>query len=122
LNGKIKLHIKPSKRGKERDTYYIFGSRWKDDILNYVKNPEFSFKTKTIEKQIERISKKLNIETLSTHSFRHTFATMFLTMGGSIETLSKLLGHDDISTTQIYGEIVNLRIENEIEKLNQDVI
>lgn len=117
-DGILRLHIKPSKRGKERDTYYIFGELFKNDIDTILQVNEFNFKTKTIKKQIERIKHALNIPSLSPHSLRHTFATTFLTAGGSIETLSKLLGHSDIKTTQIYGQIVNSRIENEIGKLN----
>ena len=41
------------------------------------------------------------------HVSRHTFATMALTMGVDIFTTSKLLGHTEVRTTQIYARIVN---------------
>ena len=41
------------------------------------------------------------------HSSRHTAATMNLSLGADIATVSKLLGHSDISTTQIYAEVIN---------------
>jgi site-specific recombinase XerD len=43
------------------------------------------------------------------HCFRHTYATLQLTFGTDIYTLSKLLGHKSLHTTQIYGHIVNER-------------
>lgn len=41
------------------------------------------------------------------HAFRHTFATLQLSLGTDLYTISKMLGHRDISTTQIYAKVVD---------------
>lgn len=41
------------------------------------------------------------------HASRHTFAVTQITMGTDIYTLSKLLGHSELKTTQIYADIID---------------
>lgn len=48
------------------------------------------------------------------HVARHTFATMLLTLGADLYTTSKLLGHTDIQTTEIYAKIVNRKKEEAV--------
>ena len=51
---------------------------------------------------------------LSYHCLRHTFATMLLSKGVPIESVSKMLGHTNIKTTQIYARITNKKIEQDM--------
>ena len=49
-----------------------------------------------------------------TYTARHTFATMTLSKGVPIESVSKMLGHTNIKTTQIYARITNKKIEEDM--------
>ena len=55
---------------------------------------------------------------LTFHMARHTFSTTIcLSNGISMETLSKMLGHSNIGTTQIYGKITNHKIREDMTAL-----
>lgn len=55
---------------------------------------------------------------LTFHLARHTFATtVTLTNGVPIESVSKMLGHSDIRTTQIYAKVVEMKISEDMTKL-----
>lgn len=43
------------------------------------------------------------------HCFRHTYATLQLTMGTDIYTVSKMLGHKHLKTTEVYGKVIDKR-------------
>ncbi len=53
------------------------------------------------------------------HVSRHTFATMMLSKGVPIETVSHMLGHSNITTTQIYARITNQKISDDMQKLSE---
>ena len=55
---------------------------------------------------------------LTFHMARHTFATTItLSNGVPIETVSKLLGHNKIATTQIYARVIDSKISTDMEQL-----
>ena len=70
---------------------------------------------KVLSRLIKRagISKKITF-----HCSRHTAATLSLTLGNSIEVTSKLMGHSKISTTEVYGKIVNEARRAAVDKQN----
>lgn len=52
------------------------------------------------------------------HVSRHTFATMELTLGADLYVVSKLLGHTNVGTTQIYADIINKRRDEAVELID----
>ncbi|BFK02697.1 hypothetical protein F090043F1_08250 [Parabacteroides goldsteinii] len=58
-----------------------------------------------------------------TYLARHTFATTTtLAKGVPIETVSKMLGHTNIETTQIYARITNNKISNDMQGLDKKFV
>lgn len=56
------------------------------------------------------------------HMSRHSFATsVCLSNGVPIETVSSMLGHKNIKTTQVYAKITKEKLSKDVEKLSQQI-
>jgi integrase len=66
--------------------------------------PDPSWISRPLKQWVEAAGIKKNI---TFHCFRHTFATLQLTNGTDIYTVSKMLGHTNVKTTQIYAKVVD---------------
>lgn len=79
--------------------------------------PSYRF---TINDRLKSWCKKAGItKNVCFHMARHTFATMELTLGVDLYVVSKLLGHKDISVTQIYADIINKKRDEAIDKIDE---
>lgn len=56
---------------------------------------------------------------ISFHWARHTFGTLFVTEGIPLESVSKMMGHKDLRTTQIYAKITNNKISKDVDLIVQ---
>ncbi|MGM7723737.1 tyrosine-type recombinase/integrase [Metabacillus sp. Hm71] len=84
-----------------------FGERMKDDHLR---------------KRMDFYARKAGLKgecRASPHSLRHTFSTNFLKNGGNIRTLQQILGHSDISTTQVYLNYTDDQVIEQYRKVNE---
>ena len=82
----------------------ICGERGEPNALVFEKLPDSAWISSPLKHWVESagINKKITF-----HCFRHTFATLQLTNGTDIYTVSKMLGHKDLKVTQIYAKIVD---------------
>jgi len=118
-----KLRVVNGKCGVDRDLIipeFIIDllKEWKDRKPKNTKYFLTTYNGKKLNRvyifnMIRNYAKRANIEKIiSPHTLRHAFGTNFYRQTKNIETLRKLLGRSDISTTQIYVTLANIDIEN----------
>jgi len=133
-----KEDIKENDKGEK----YLINSRIKTGVEAYVplldvplsildkyqKNTDIEEKLLPIRRcqnlntYLKKIATICNInKKLTTHVARHSFATLMLTKGISIESVSKMLGHTEIKTTQIYAQILNEKVDNEVNQIKGEL-
>ena len=73
-----------------------------------------------IYNDLSRLSKSLGVDhrEISPHNIRHSFATHMLNRGADLRSLQKLLGHADISTTEIYTYVKPERLSGLIKEVH----
>lgn len=97
--------------------YQLCGERKDDNRFVFEGLPAPSW----ISKPLERWVKSAGItKHITFHCFRHTYATLLLSNGTDIYTVSKMLGHTNVRTTQIYSKVVDEKKEAAADAIKID--
>jgi integrase/recombinase XerD len=79
-------------------------------------NDEFPVGVRRAQKVVKEVANRAKISApVTPHVLRHTFATLFLQKGGSLAALKKILGHDRLTTTEIYLNLTDRHVIEEYE-------
>lgn len=121
---------------------WIFIKRKKTDVMSYIpllpipilligkyqntKNEDLVFNTYTNQKTNEYLKEIAEVcgirKNLIFHLARHSFATLALSYGVSIESISGMLGHTNITTTQVYAQITKQKIGEEMKGFKRGLV
>ena len=122
--GKVRLVFRQKKTGGQE--YLDINSQAAEIIMRNMSDHQHIFAEvaemppATVNYTIETWVRRSGIDkSITFHCALHTFAVMMISLGADIYTVSKLLGHKDISTTQIYAKLLDEKKQEAVSRIPQ---
>ena len=98
--------------------YRDFLLKGKSSEYVFINNFGFNISRQSFFKLIKKLCKDNGIEKdISPHTLRHSFATHLLNNGADLRIIQELLGHSNLTTTQIYSHLKDEKIKNDYNDL-----
>lgn len=124
FNGSYRVNFTQQKtKGVEympisEQAYQLCGERQDSNLLVFAGLPDPAWISRPLKKWVEAAGIKKHI---TFHCFRHSYATLQLAGGTDIYTVSKMLGHTNVKTTQIYTKVIDAKKEKATETIKLDL-
>ncbi len=85
----------------------IMGDRWQDSDLVFTREDGAPMRPDSVTAWLRNFSEKHSLPHINPHAFRHTAASIMISHGTDVVTVSKMLGHSMVSTTEdIYSHLI----------------
>jgi integrase/recombinase XerD len=100
---------------------YLIARRKKEKLLVqniFVNSAGNSLTRQTIFKFVKEYAEKVGLEDVSPHTLRHSFATHLIQNRADVRSVQQMLGHADISTTQIYTHITDTHLRKSYDRFH----
>lgn len=94
------------------------GELYRDNDLLFPSETGTYIDSRNLLRSWKRVFEGIDVPYKRFHSLRHTFATQLIKNGSQLITVSRLLGHSSIKTTEIYAHVLESTKANDVQSLN----